>query len=107
MRRKHFDIQPILGLFGIILTFAFIVGCFYAVINNELNRITEGTIIDKQIYTEYTEANVSNGSGSYSHRPTRYSFLLEGEKNGKAVKYWTEVSADEYARFRVGEYYRK
>ena len=83
------------------------VGIFFAV-SNEMNRITEGTIIDKQISEGYTSANYSKESGgSYREYPTEYFFQLEGDKGGEVVRYWMNVTEEEYTEFRVGDYYRK
>lgn len=95
-------------LIVVLLAVSVIAGGIYFAITNELNRITEGTIIDKQISEGYTSANFSKeNGGSYHSYPTEYFFLIEGEKNGETVKYWTNVTAEEYDNFKVGEYYRK
>lgn len=105
--RRRFDFGALGAVIIILLAVALILICVFAIINNEINRISEGTIVDKQIQTGYSDAYISNGTGSYNALPTQYLFLLEGEKNGRTVRYWTKVSAEEYSEFRVGEYYRK
>lgn len=106
--KKANDFEIIVGLIvlvGILVLFG--IG-IYSVVNNEMNRITEGTIIDKQISEGYTSADYHKESGgSYHEYPTEYFFQLEGEKNGETVRYWANVSAEDYNTFRVGDYYRK
>lgn len=105
--RRRFDIGALGSVIIILLAVALILICVFAVISNENNRISEGTIVDKEIQAGYSDAYIYNGTGSYNAIPTRYLFLLEGEKNGRTARYWTDVTAEEYSKFRIGEYYRK
>ncbi len=89
------------------LAFSAIGFSIYTGIKNEENRIAEGIIVDKEIAEGYTHATHSKESGRLVSYPTTYHFLLQGEKNGEVVEYWTTVTADEYNSFRIGDYYRK
>ncbi len=105
MKRDFFPV--IAGMF-IVLVLVMISIAVYAGIKNENNRISEGIIVDKQISEGYTYANLSKqGGGDYRVYPKEYLFQIEGEKDGETVRYWTNVSAEEYDRYKVGDFYRK
>lgn len=106
--KKIINAEMIMGLLMLTLALGLLGTALYFAIDNETNRISEGTIIDKQISEGYTSGSYDKGSGgSYHEYPTEYYFQLEGEKNGETVRYWANVSAEDYNTFRVGDYYRK
>ena len=92
-------------IFMLVLTF---IGVVVAVsIENELCRISEGVVIDKQLSEGYTQGNVSKDGDNYVSKPTTYYFQLRGEKNEKTVTYWLNVTEDEYDKYKVGDHYKK
>lgn len=101
------DIHPIMCALIFILALSLIGFAVYAAIDNELNRITEGVIVDKEISTGYTDAHFSENGGQYHSYQTQYYFKLQGDKEGEIVEYWLDVSADEYSTYKVGDYYVK
>lgn len=104
---RKVDWEAVAGLAFLILVFAMIVGAIAIGVQNESKRITEGIIVDKQFFAEQSYYSGTKDSSTYHHSPERHLFLLRGEKNGKTVEYWCEVSAEDYDRYRTGEYYRK
>lgn len=57
-------------------------------------------------YNTYTEVNGIIIPHTH-YVPERYSIEIQGEKNGKLVEYWFEVTATEYEEYTVGDYYPK
>lgn len=100
-------VHTIMILLIFVLVFLVIGFSIYQAVTNERNRIAEGVILDKQIYEGYTHANHTKENGSFTSVPTTYYFLIQGQKKGETVEYWTNVTATEYDSFKVGEYYRK
>lgn len=79
---------------------------------NEGNRISSGVIVDKEYYPghNYSSAHTdANGRTNYTrdNRPPQYQFCIEGEKNGEIVRYWFDVTADEYSQYRIGDTYER
>ena len=80
---------------------------FYSVIQNDLNKIDCGVIVDTDYsygYTRYTSDK--HGGHMYSY-PDTYTFTIEGEKDGKTVRYTFEVTEQEYNRYRIGDWYER
>lgn len=91
----------------VLLITAFFIGVMY----NEGNRITSGVIVDKEYNTAYgySSANANDSTFRYDqyYRPAEYQFCIEGEKDGKLVRYWLAVPGDEYAQYQVGDFYTR
>lgn len=62
-------------------------------IENEANRIDSGVIVDKHM----------DAGRAYSS----YSFTIRGEKGGEIVEYTFEVTAKEYAAYKIGDQYHR
>ena len=95
MGKIHFDdisefIFIALAIIIIAAAVIFVVVGFVAIISNSNCRIAEGIVIDKYI------------GGRYH---AKYFMLLQGEKNGKEVEYWREVTEEEYKKYKIGDYY--
>lgn len=41
------------------------------------------------------------------NRPPQYQFCIEGEKDGKTVRYWFDVTPAEYDKYNIGDTYFK
>lgn len=95
--------------FGGVAVFLVVVLIFVFVITiavlNEKNRISSGEVIDKQVEAGYSDFHASSKSASAHSRDTAYYLLIRGEKDGKTVEYWREVSAEEYSRYEIGDWY--
>lgn len=81
-------------------------------ISNACNRITEGTIVDKRYFTSYTTTTYHTAANGDSvavpkYVPERYVFTIEGEKNGDAVQYTFDVTAEEFHEYSIGDYFRR
>lgn len=109
MKKRRID-------FAFIFIFAVIViamaGMIVSIIVNEGNRITSGIVVDKQFNPSYSYADVSwSGQGNsryyYDQRSDRYSICIQGEKDGKTVRYWFSVTEEEYIMFHIGDYYSR
>lgn len=91
----------------VLLITALIIGDMY----NEGNRITSGIIVDKEYNTAYgySSANANDSTFRYDqyYRPAEYRLCIEGEKDGRLVRYWFEVPEDEYAKYQVGDFYTR
>ena len=78
----------------------------YCGIQNEMNAISEGTIADKYYAPESIETTTDkNGHTHISHHRAIYRFKLQGEKDEVMVDYWTEVPAEDYFKYRIGDWY--
>ncbi len=78
---------------------------------NEGNRITSGIIVDKEYNAAYgySSGNANGSTFRYDqyYRPAEYRFCIEGEKDGKQVKYWFDVPEEKYAQFQIGDFYTR
>lgn len=95
-----------------IVVIGFIAAIAGLVIANESNRISSGVIVDKDYDPGYSYSGAQAASGSmatYRHysRPAKYQFCIEGEKDGKNVRYWFDVTPEEYNKYTVGDSYSK
>lgn len=92
-----------------ILATIIVVGMIPGILN-EKNRITEGIIVDKSYTAESVTTDYRNVGDTlipFTHRePAHYHFQLEGEKDEIKVKYWLEVSENDYNAYRIGDYYK-
>lgn len=82
-----------------------------ASVENENNRISEGTVIDKGYSNAYTTVVYTEvGDTKIPHNvyhPESYQLEIQGEKDEKIVTYWFECTAEEYQQYKIGDYYRK
>lgn len=100
----------LLNAFIILIFLAVIAGIGFAVtygIRNEGNRITEGTVVDKDFSPGYTYAG-SDKTGFYARSiEPSYMLKIHGEKDGETVEYWFECTAEEYASYSIGDYFKR
>lgn len=108
MRKRKFKswlednwIDIIVGLF-IIMIFGLII---WISIDNDQNRISEGTVVDRQYRAGYTTIGSKNSPPRYV--PPRCTLTISGEKNGEYVEYTFTVPEAEYAQYYVGDHYPK
>lgn len=109
--KKEFDITKVLvfGVFLIVLVLLSV--CIVGDVINENNRIDEGIIVNKDMTPKYERNSVYANNGVvnadfYAHDDV-YRFSIEGTKNGKTVTYTFEVTAEEYAQYKIGEWYKR
>ena len=69
--------------------------------------IDAGVIVNRYIDSGYSYASTSKSGGHYANYPTEYYFVIEGEKDGVTVRYKFEVTAEEYEKYRIGDYYER
>ena len=94
-------------VFVIALMIAFIGVSVYGAIQNEKNAIPAGTIIEKYHQPVRIEStiNAKTGHTSVTQHPAIYRFQLRGEKDEVIVDYWTDVSEEDYFKYRIGDWY--
>ena len=94
---------------GIIMAFIVVImiAAIALIVKNESNRISEGIVIDKHYTSGYTRYNGDDKSRSLISEPPQYHLLLSGNKNGKTVEYWCEVTEDEYNSVKIGEFFKR
>ena len=90
----------IISVVFIILAVSVIAG-----VNNYRNRISEGWVVDKQMSAGYMYYSAGEKDASMYSRTSTYYLEIEGEKNGKKVSFWKEVSEEEYHEYSVGDWY--
>lgn len=82
-----------------------------ASVENEINRISEGVVIDKNYSNAYTTVVYTEvGDTKIPHNvyhPESYKLKIQGEKDGEIVTYWFECTAEEYQQYKIGDYYMK
>ena len=80
---------------------------FYAFVN-ETNAIDSGIIVDRNYNPggTYWHTDGKHG-GSMRSYPDSYTFTIEGEKNGEIVRYTFDVTAEEYAAYKIGDWYER
>ena len=75
-------------------------------VQNEMNRISSGIIVDKNYSPEKREYRQDkNGVISYTYSSEKYYLCIEGEKDGKTVQYWFSTSPVDYAKYNIGDNY--
>ncbi len=104
---QKFDIVRLLSAIIFIAVIATIAVGIISTVHNEVNRITEGVVVDKEYTSGYARANGENKSFAYRNVPPTYYLVLSGEKNGTEVRFRCEVTEAEYESFHIGDYYRK
>lgn len=76
---------------------------------NESNRITAGVVVDKSYSPAYTTTNrIHSGDRTVAvpeYHAAQYCIKLQGEKDGKTVTYWRNVTESEYHDLDIGEHY--
>lgn len=86
-------------------------GFIYIACKNECNRISEGIVVDKHHRAAYSTTEYkSQGDLKLpvtKYHPATYHFTIEGDKNGKSVKYYFAVTEMEYYTYKIGDYYKK
>lgn len=106
---RHID--KIIGGLIIAVCLVVIVAGFFALAENESNRISEGTVVDKYYKNAYTSIICRNINDVMMpqpiYHPETYQLQIEGEKDGEMVTYWFECTADEYHQYNIGDYYGK
>lgn len=92
------NIAPIV-LMTIIILILFLI--LWGAIANELNKISEGTVVDKTYSAPYT----STSDGVSKYHAASCTLTISGEKNGKYVEYTFEVPEAEYVMYNIGDHY--
>lgn len=98
---------------GIIIIFCsvVIIAGFFALAENESNRISEGIVIDKDYNSAYTQIihrTVNDITVPYTiYHPESYQLQIQGEKDGEIVSYWFDCTVEEYHEYNIGDYYKK
>ena len=77
----------------------------FACLKNESNRISEGTVVDKNYTSAWTSAGSENSPPRY--HPAECTLTISGEKNGEYVEYTFDVPESEYVMYNVGDHYPK
>lgn len=90
-----------------VVVIGFLVFIVIGAIYNESNRIGEGYVIDKNYNSAYTTNTTVNGVIILQYHPEQYSLCISGEKDGEIVEYWLSCTAEEYAAYSVGDYFKK
>ena len=80
---------------------------FSSELSNYSNKIAEGTIIDKYYDSGDTRITASDNRIEGRSIPPRYMICIEGDKNGEKVRYWFEVTEDEYNNYKIGDRYKR
>ena len=80
-------------------------GIVFACLKNESNKISEGTVVDKDYTSAWTSYGSENSPPHY--HPAKCTLTISGEKNGKYVEYSFDVPESEYAMYNVGDHYPK
>lgn len=96
---------------GVFFIFTFIIIVIIGIIYETNNRITEGTVIDKEYHSAYTITEYSEFNDVWvpeitTHNAT-YFLLLRGQKNEVVVEYWLECTESEYNQYNIGDYYNR
>ena len=100
------NFNTIMKAFFIVVAFGLIILVFVGITINEANKITTGIVVDKYMVTEqHTYHSTKEGGGYYSFTPASYRLCIEGEKDGKTVKYWFEVTMNGYDKYNIGDTY--
>jgi prepilin-type N-terminal cleavage/methylation domain-containing protein len=70
---------------------------------NYSHKISRGEVVDKTYTAEY----VTYSEKRTIYHPAKCTLTIEGEKNGKMVKYTFDVPESEYLMYSIGEWYPK
>lgn len=91
----------IMCVIALLVIFAIVLFC----ISNEQNRIDAGIVVDKDYSAAHTSINYVNGKVQAEYHPDRFQLCIEGEKDGKIVKYWFSVTSGKYELYQIGDNY--
>lgn len=94
------------ALITITVIILFVMG-ISGIISNNGNKIDSGIIVDKYMDSGGTYYHSGEKGGSLRSMPPSYSFTIRGSKDGEIVDYTFEVSADEYAAYKIGDEYHR
>jgi len=103
---KGLIINCIAVIIILIVLIAFVYAIF-SVLANENNKISDGKVIDKSYQSGGTNINSSHDDFSVRSTPPQYYILIEGNKDGKTVEYWCEVTAAEYDSVKIGDWFKR
>ena len=70
---------------------------------NYSHKISRGEVVDKTYTAEY----VTHSEERTVHHLAKCTLTIEGEKNGKTVKYTFNVPESEYVMYNIGDWYPK
>lgn len=90
-----------------IMIVCIIIACIGWGINNEKNRIAEGTVIDKEYTTAYITYTSINDVMIPNYNPASYSLCIAGEKDGEYVEYWLNCTETEYEKYKIGDHFSR
>lgn len=103
----------IICLLAIIVTVV-IAAIYYGVtgtVENEKNRINEGTVIDKKYHAPFTIPSYIYINETMIpqnvYYPESYKLKIQREKSEETVEYWFECTSEEYQQYKIGDYYKK
>lgn len=91
----------------IVVVVAMIGGACTAIVENKSNRINSGVIVDKYMNAGGTYYSSDKNGGHMHSYPPSYSFTIRGEKAGEVVEYTFDVTAEEYAAYKIGDQYQR
>lgn len=94
MKKAKLSGIEIFVIVAIIITTLLVLVSAGEAINNSMNAISEGTVIDK--YPERTEKG-----------GIIWTLRIEGYKGDKKVEYYFPVPESEYTSYKVGDHYPK
>ena len=101
------DIENIVCVL-LIAVFVFLIGAVISgSILNASNGIECGVIVDTNYGSGFTYFSSSKSGGHMHSYPDKYTFTIEGEKDGKTVRYTFEVTEQEYNRYKIGDWYER
>lgn len=100
--------KSILGaLIPTVILIALVIVVVGGAIKNEINRISEGFVIDKSFSPGSSYATGGQDGWSAHRTQARYSIKLRGEKDGKEVEYWMTCTKEEYESCKIGDYFKR
>ena len=94
------------GIVALIIV-GLLVGLLASEVVNERNAITEGLIVDKQMYAGGTHYSSDKNGGRMHTYQTAFYFTISGEKNGEPVEYTFEVTEADYSAYKIGDWYER
>ena len=105
---KVVDVLALILAFLLIAAVGLLIGFgIYSSIQNASNEIDCGVIVDTDYDSGYTYFSSSKNGGYMQSYPDTYTFTIEGEKDGKTVRYSFEVTEQEYNSYKIGDWYER
>ena len=101
------DIEDIVCVLFIAVVVFLIGAVIFGEILNASNEIECGVIVDTNYNSGYTYFRSSKNGGYMKSYPDTYTFTIEGEKDGKTVRYSFEVTEQEYNSYKIGDWYER